>query len=55
MAIMRELWDSFQSPGVIEWRELAGRKLAEARLGSDDILKRLTSKKLSSLARGGQK
>jgi len=53
MAIMRALWDSFRSPGVIEWRELAARKLAEAKLGSDDILARLTSRKLSSLAKGG--
>lgn len=53
MTTMRALWDSFQSPGVIEWRELAARKLAEAKLSSDDILARLTSKKLSSLA-GGQ-
>lgn len=52
---MRALWDSFQSPGVIEWREFAAHKLAEARLGSDDILERLTIKKLSSLAGGGQK
>ncbi|MCB1860300.1 MAG: DEAD/DEAH box helicase [Gammaproteobacteria bacterium] len=55
MATMRALWDSFRSPGVIEWRELAARKLAEAKLGSDDILSRLTSTKLSSLAGGGQK
>lgn len=55
MATMRALWDSFRSPGVIEWRELAARKLAEAKLGSDDILARLTSRKLSSLAGGGQK
>jgi hypothetical protein len=55
MTTMRTLWDSFQSPGVIEWRELAARKMAEAKLGSDDILARLTSKKLSSLAGGGQK
>jgi hypothetical protein len=55
MATMRVLWDSFQSPGVIEWREFAARKMVEARLGSDDILARLTSKKLSSLARGQQK
>jgi hypothetical protein len=55
MATMRVLWDSFQSPGVIEWREFAARRLAEAKLGSDDILARLTSRKLSSLAGGGQK
>lgn len=54
MTTMRELWDSFRSPGVIEWRERAARKLVEAKLHSDDILTRLTSKKLSSLARGGQ-
>jgi len=52
---MRALWDSFRLPGVIEGRELAARKLAEAKLGSDDILARLMSKKLSSLAGGGQK
>lgn len=50
MITMRALWDSFQSLGIIEWRELAARKLSEARLGNDDILTRLTSKKLSSLA-----
>ncbi|HNY42466.1 MAG TPA: hypothetical protein PKJ41_18845, partial [Bryobacteraceae bacterium] len=55
MATMRVLWDSFQSPGLIEWREFAARKINESRLGSDDILARLTSKKLSSLARGQQK
>ncbi|WP_295513151.1 hypothetical protein, partial [Thiolapillus sp.] len=55
MATMRALWDSFRSPGVIEWRELAARKLAETKLGSDDILARLTSRKLSSLAGGGRK
>lgn len=55
MATMRVLWDSFQSPGLIEWREFAARKIKESRLGSDDILARLTSKKLSSLARGQQK
>jgi hypothetical protein len=55
MTTMRALWDSYQSPGIIEWREFAARKLVEARLGSDDILARLTSKKLSSLAGGGQK
>jgi len=55
MATMRTLWDSFRSPGVIEWREFAARKLAETKLGSDDILARLTSRKLSSLAGGGQK
>lgn len=55
MTTMRALWDSFRSPGVIEWRELAARKMAEAKLGSDDILARLTSRKLSSLAGGGQK
>ena len=54
MNIMRKLWDSFQSPGVIEWREFVARKLTEAKLGSDDILARLTSKKLSSLAEGRQ-
>lgn len=54
MTTMRELWDSFRSPGVIEWRERAARKLVEAKLRSDDILTRLTSKKLSSLAGGGQ-
>lgn len=55
MTTMRALWDSFQSPGVIEWRERAARKLVEAKLRSDDILARLKSKKLSSLAGGGQK
>jgi len=50
MTTMRALWDSFRAPGIIEWREFAARRIAEARLGSDDILARLTSKKLSSLA-----
>ena len=54
MATMRTLWDSFRSPGIIEWRELAARKLAKARLSNDDILARLTERKLSSLAEGGQ-
>lgn len=54
LTTMRVLWDSFQSPGIIEWREFAARKITEARLGSDDILARLTSKKLSSLAGGRQ-
>ena len=49
MTTMRVLWDSFQSPGIIEWREFAARKIIESRLGSDAILARLTSKKLSSL------
>lgn len=52
---MRILWDSFQSSGSIEWREWAARKLAEAKLDSDNVLLRLTSRKLSSLARGGSK
>ncbi len=54
MATMRVLWDSFQSPGIIEWREFAARKLTEKKLGNDDILTRLTSRKLSSLAGDGQ-
>ena len=54
MTTMRTLWDSFRSPGIIEWREFAARKLTEAKLGSDDILARLTSKKLASLAAGRQ-
>ena len=52
MITMRALWGSFRSPGIIEWREFAARKMAEARLGGDDILAGLTSKKLSSLAGG---
>lgn len=55
MATMRVLWNHFRSPGVMEWREFAARKLAEAKLGSDDILARLTSIKLSSLAGDGKK
>jgi hypothetical protein len=50
LTTMRVLWDSFRSPGVIEWREFAARKITEARLGSDDILIRLKTKKLASLA-----
>ena len=52
MITMRTLWDSFQSPGIIEWREFAARRITESRLGVDDILASLTSKKLSSLAVG---
>ncbi|WP_459925423.1 hypothetical protein, partial [Desulfatiferula olefinivorans] len=52
MRTMRTLWDSFKSSGNIEWREFAARKIGDARLGNDDILTRLTSKKLSSLAHG---
>ncbi len=55
MTTMRTLWDSFQSPGIIEWRDDAARKIAEGKLGIDDILKKLTSKKLSSLPGFGQK
>ncbi len=50
IAAIRILWDSFKSPGIIEWREFAARKITEAKLGNDDILARLTHKKLSSLA-----
>lgn len=52
---MRSLWDYFQLPGNIEWRESAAHKLIETKLGGEDILKRLTSKKLSSLAKGSEK
>ena len=55
MSTIRLLWDAFHSPGNIEWRELAAQRIAEANLGNDDILKRLTSTKLSSLAGGGKK
>ncbi len=55
MITMRALWDAFQSPGDIKWREFAAHKMTQAKLGSDDILARLTSKKLSSLSKGGQK
>lgn len=55
MTTMRALWDSLRSPGNIEWREFAALRMAESKLGSDDILARLTSKKLSSLAGSGQK
>ncbi|WP_287220242.1 DEAD/DEAH box helicase [Prosthecochloris sp.] len=51
MITMRALWNAFQSPGDIQWREFAAQKMAQEKLGSDDILKRLTSKKLSSLAK----
>jgi hypothetical protein len=53
MTTIRVLWDAFHSPGIIEWREFAARKIIDARLGNDDILTRLTSTKLSSLAGGG--
>ncbi|WP_051434240.1 DEAD/DEAH box helicase [Desulfonatronum lacustre] len=49
---IRSLWDAFQAPGVIEWREFAANRIIEARLGTDDILSRFKSRKLSSLARG---
>ena len=52
---MRSLWDCFQLPGNIEWRESAARKLIETKLEGEDILERLTSKKLSSLAKGSEK
>jgi hypothetical protein len=55
MVTMRALWDSFLSPGAVEWRELAARKLTDNKLSTDDIRARLTSKKLSSLAGAGQK
>ncbi len=54
MTTMRTLWDSFQSPGNIEWRELTARKLAEAKLSNDDILAYLRERKLSSLTGGTQ-
>lgn len=50
MATIRALWDAFSSPGIIEWREFTAQKITENRLGSDDILARLTRTKLSSLA-----
>jgi hypothetical protein len=53
MTTIRVLWDSFQSPGIIEWREFAAKKITEAKLGNDDILAHLTSRKLSSLVGGG--
>ncbi|NTU50166.1 MAG: DEAD/DEAH box helicase family protein [Desulfobulbaceae bacterium] len=55
MITMRVLWNAFQSPGDIQWREFAAQKMTQEKLGSDDILARLTSKKLSSLAKDGQK
>ena len=55
MTTIRTLWDSFQSPGIIGWREFAAHKITEAGLGGDDILVKLTSKKLSSLAGGSEK
>lgn len=55
MATIRVLWDAFHSPGQHEWRKFAAQKISNARLGNDDILARLTSTKLSSLAAGGQK
>ena len=54
MITMRALWESFQLPCDIEWREFAARKITETRLGTDAIQARLTSKKLSSLAEGKQ-
>jgi len=51
MATIRSLWDAFSSPGIIEWREFAAQKITEAGLRNDDILERLTMKKLSALAR----
>ncbi|SHJ16543.1 Helicase C-terminal domain-containing protein [Malonomonas rubra DSM 5091] len=50
MTTIRVLWDAFQSPGIIEWREFAARKLTETQLGTEEILARLTSTKLSTLA-----
>lgn len=52
MIAIRELWDSFLAPGDVEWRELASRKIAKAKLSDDDIISILTSTKLSSLADG---
>ncbi|MBW2186310.1 MAG: DEAD/DEAH box helicase [Deltaproteobacteria bacterium] len=54
MITMRALWESFQLPCDIEWREFAARKITETRLGTDAIQARLTSKKLSSLTEGKQ-
>jgi len=54
MGAIRMLWDTFQSPGIIEWREFAARKIVEAKIGNKDILVRLTAQKLSSLAETGQ-
>lgn len=50
MRTIRELWNSFQSPGIIEWREFVACKINEGKLGNNDILARLTQRKLSELA-----
>ena len=49
MKIIRTLWNTFTSPGVITWRQSAARTIVEAGLKNDDILAKLTNKKLSSL------
>lgn len=52
IGVIRDLWDAYSHAGDIEWRELAARKLEEKALGSDKIMERLTSRKLSSLIDG---